>query len=85
VYLDLFGGKKAELEKDAVVSLNCNACNVDAKVDKVKGSKAQMSLINKPICVQVDDYITISKKEDGHISLLGRCKVVAGDESTLIE
>lgn len=85
VFLDLFGSKKDELQKDSVVSLNCNACNVDAKVDRVKGSKAQMSLITKPICVQIDDYITISKKEDGHISLLGRCKVVEGEESTLME
>jgi translation initiation factor 2 gamma subunit (eIF-2gamma) len=70
-----------KLKKSEIVVVNHNACNVKCKIVKIKKDNAELELIGKPICVELDDYITISQNIDSNIILMGRGKIIDGIES----
>ncbi|CAH6421529.1 Homing endonuclease [uncultured virus] len=83
--LELLEDRKTNLKKDDVIIINSNASNTKGKIKIIKKKKAVIELLEKPLCVQLNDYITLSKFLDGsNIMLIGRAKVVGGTESTLI-
>ncbi len=72
---------KTKINNSDVVVINYNACNVKCKVVKIKKDKAELELIGKPICVEIGDYITISRNVDSNIILIGRGEIMNGIES----
>lgn len=78
---NLSGNKNIKINNSDIIVINYNACNVKCKVIKVKKNKAELELIGKPICVELGDYITISKNIDSNIILIGRCEIIDGIES----
>ncbi len=70
-----------KINNSDIVVINYNACNVKCKVVKIKKDKAELELIGKPICVEIGDFITISKNVDSNIVLIGRGEIVNGIES----
>jgi translation initiation factor 2 subunit 3 len=76
----------SSLKKDDLVMINHNSCNIKCRITKIrlKNNKAELKLIDKPICAKVNDYVVISKTKTGsEINIIGRCKISQGDESTL--
>jgi translation initiation factor 2 subunit 3 len=71
----------AKLNKSEIVVVNHNACNIKCKIVKIKKNKAELELIGKPICVELGDYITISKNLDSNVILMGRAEIIDGVES----
>jgi len=52
-------------------------------VVKIKHDKAELKLLEKPICVNLGDYITLSRIQNNSIMIVGRAKIVHGVESML--
>ncbi len=73
-----------QISKNEIIVINCNACNSKCKVLRIKGPKMDLELIDKPICVDYDDYVTISKIVGSSIKVLCRGKIVGGTECQLI-
>jgi len=80
VELELINTNEVLNKKDIMV-LNSNACNQKCKISGVKNTKAKLKLLEKPICIKIDDYITLSKYVNNNICVIGRCKVCGGKES----
>ena len=68
------------MNKDILV-INSNACNEKCEVVKIKNNKAELKLLEKPICVKLDDHITLSKNNSNNILIVGRAKIINGLES----
>ena len=66
--------------KDILV-INSNACNNKCEVIKIKKDKAELKLLEKPICVKINDYVTLSKNNSDNILIVGRAKILDGFES----
>lgn len=64
------------IKKGDILDINYNACNVKGQVVIIKKNKSELKLIEKPICIQINDYITLSKKINDNIVLLGRAKIL---------
>ena len=76
---ELFGNK---IEKNDILIINYNACNEKSQVVKMKGQKAELLLLDRPICVSLGDFITLSHYSDSITTVLGRGKIIDGLEST---
>jgi len=76
--------RNGELRKDDIIVINYNAYNVKGKIIKIIKNKIEIKLIDKPLCVEIKDYITISKSI-GHdmqnTVIIGRAKIKMGLES----
>jgi len=68
------------MNKDILV-INSNACNEKCEVIKIKNNKAELKLLEKQICVKLDDHITLSKNNSNNILIVGRAKIINGLES----
>lgn len=80
--------RDTKLKKDDILIINYNACNIKGQVKNLKKDKMEIELISKPICVQIDDFITISKPTSTdmrNIILLGRAQIKDGKESTIMK
>ena len=64
-----------------ILVINSNACNEKCEVVKIKNNKAELKLLEKPICVKLNDCITISKNNSNNILIVGRAKILNGLES----
>ncbi|QKF93842.1 translation initiation factor 2 gamma subunit [Fadolivirus algeromassiliense] len=82
VELELLGRSDSDKinDKDMLV-INSNACNSKCEVVKTRKNKAELRLLDKPICIKVNDYITLSKQSQAGIIILGRAKILDGVES----
>lgn len=67
---------KMIIQTNEIIELNINACNVKAEIIHIEENKAELLLIDRPICIKLDDYITISKKVNDSIILLGRAIIL---------
>jgi len=75
VVMELNVGTK--VAKNDKLRINANACDSHCKVNRVKKMRVVLELLNKPICVNVMDYITLSNQ----FGIIGRGQVVDGIES----
>lgn len=69
------------LNKNDVLIANLNACNSRCNVIRTRKNKAELKLLDKPICVKNNEYITLSKSTGSNIIIIGRAKIVKGIES----
>lgn len=82
VCLELLSRTEVENITDKeILVINSNACNSKCEVIKVRKNKAELRLIDKPICVKSGDHITLSKHLQSGIIILGRAKILDGIES----
>ena len=65
-----------EIKKGDIIDINYNACNVRGEVIVIRKNKSEIKLIEKPVCIQLNDYITLSRKISDNIVLLGRAKII---------
>ena len=68
--------------KNDVVIINYNACNEKSKVVKIKDHKAELLLLDRPVCVSIGDFITLSQYANSTTTIMGRGKIIDGIEST---
>ena len=73
------------IQKDDILIINCNSNNTKGQVVKVKGHKMEITLLENPICLELGDYLTLSKMVDKNIVIIGRGKVLDGILSNLQE
>jgi translation initiation factor 2 subunit 3 len=77
-----------KLSKKDILIINSNACNSKCEIIKIKKEKAELKLLEKPICACRDDYITLSKvignHSSNHMVVIGRALIVDGIESNKI-
>ncbi len=84
VFLEKFrDGVEYKIKVGDKVVVNYNARNVDCTVQVKKKNRAEL-VLDKPICAQIGDNITISKKDGNRIKLLCRGEIAEGDNSDLI-
>jgi translation initiation factor 2 subunit 3 len=76
---------KLNIKKNDVLIINCNANNTKGQVLKIKDHKMAIKLLENPICLELGDYLTLSKIVDKNIVIIGRGKVLNGDLSKLQE
>jgi translation initiation factor 2 subunit 3 len=69
------------IELGTNILINVNSCNCNAKIIKQEDNKIFVELINKPACVKINDYCTISNFEHNILNICGRGKVINGKES----
>lgn len=79
VELQLF--ENIQLSNKEILVINSNACSEKCEVVKTKGTKAELKLLERPICAMKNDYITISKIITNNITVVGRAKILDGLES----
>ena len=78
VELNLINDSQQINNKDMLL-INCNACNVEATVVKTVKDKAEIRLLEKPICCNVGEYITLSRiMNNKMIQIIGRAKILDG-------
>jgi len=70
-----------KIQAGDIIELNINACNVKAEIIHLEKNKAELLLMDRPICIQFHDYITLSKKINDNIILLGRALILDTIES----
>lgn len=78
-------GSTHSLKRKETIMINHNACNVNAKVKKIRGNMAELHLSEKPICVQITDYITLSRNSGSGIEIVARACVQDVEECKLYE
>jgi len=67
--------------KDIII-INSNACNTKSIIIKVKKNKMELKLIERPICIKKNDYITLSKiVGNNNVIIIGRAIIIDGAES----
>ncbi len=69
--------------KNDKLVVNHNARNVDCTAKKVKKDKVELTL-DSPICAQIGEIITISRKNGQNISIVCRGKIMEGDNSDVL-
>ncbi len=69
------------LTKKDMLIINSNACNSRCEVVRIKTNRAELKLLDKPICVKINEYITLSKSIGCNIIVIGRAKIIKGIES----
>ncbi len=82
----VFEKSERELKKDDIIVINYNAYNVKGKIIKMVKNKMEIKLIDKPLCVELNDYITISKPVNHDMQntiIIGRAKIITGVESIM--
>ena len=70
-----------KLTKGDKIIINSNAASSVAEVRRVEDVKAELRLLDRPICVENNDYITMSIQKNNNIHLIGKAKIVDGLES----
>lgn len=73
------------IKKDDILIINCNSNNTKGKVVKIKGHKMEIDLLECPICLELGDYLTLSKIVDTNIVVIGRGQVLDGINSISIK
>jgi translation initiation factor 2 subunit 3 len=82
--VERYDGKLFSIKRDDEIVLNHNACNIKSQVVKINKNKMQIKLLEKPICGQIGDYITVSKVDQANTyNLVARAQIQAGDKSEL--
>ena len=76
-------GNNYKINKGDRLIVNHNARNVNCTVHKIRKNRAGF-ILDSPICAQIGETITMSKKNGQHITLVCRAKIVEGDYSDLI-
>jgi translation initiation factor 2 subunit 3 len=76
IFLELIGEEK--LKKKSEIIINHNACNIKCRVIRVKKDRAEILLLDKPICIMDGDYVTISKNTFNGLCFIGRGKIAEG-------
>jgi translation initiation factor 2 subunit 3 len=78
-------GDEYKINANDRLVVNHNARNVDCTVvrTRAKDNKAELNL-DSPICAQIGEIITISRKTGQNITILCRGKIIEGDSSTLL-
>lgn len=79
VELELFDDM--QIANKEILVINSNACSEKCEVVKTKDNRAELKLLEKPICAIKSDYITISKIIANNITVVGRAKILNGLES----
>lgn len=64
-----------------ILTINSNACNSKCEVTRLSKSKAELKLIDRPICATDGDYVTLSKNIINDVAIIGRAKIIKGVES----
>ena len=64
-----------------IFTINFNACNSKCEIIKIKNNKAELKLLEKPICAKFNDYITLSITSLNNTIVVGRAKILKGKES----
>lgn len=81
VELELFND--IQITNKEILVVNSNACSEKCEVVKTKNNKAELKLLEKPICAIKSDYITISKIIMNNITVVGRAKILDGLSSNI--
>ena len=69
-----------KLHKNDIVTVNHNACNNSATIKKIlKDGTIILSMHDKPLCVSISEYVTISKKLNETNVIIGNGKIVDGN------
>jgi len=79
VELQLFDNM--QLTNKEILVINSNACSEKCEVVKTKNNKAELKLLERPICATKLDFITISKIIANNITVVGRAKILDGLQS----
>jgi translation initiation factor 2 subunit 3 len=74
------GGKTEKVRKGEGLMVNISSAMAKATVLKVKGSKMDM-LLETPICADLGEKLTISRKRDGRWRLTGCATLLSGVEA----
>ena len=84
--VDRYDNKHIELKRKDVIVINYNACNIKSEIVKIRGDKMEIHLLEKPICTQIDDWITISKVDDtSNYILVARAQIKEGAECQMMK
>lgn len=72
-----------KLTKNDIITINCNANNIKAQVVKTKKNITELKLLDKPICCEINNFITLSKSDNmsNNMVIIGRGKIINGFES----
>jgi translation initiation factor 2 subunit 3 len=62
--------------------INCNSSNTKGKIIKIRKNKMEINLTENPLCLEIGDYITISKVFEKNMIIIGRGTVLDGIVST---
>ena len=62
--------------------INCNSSNTKGKIIKIRKNKMEINLTENPLCLEIGDYITISKVFEKNMIIIGRGTVLDGILST---
>jgi translation initiation factor 2 subunit 3 len=81
VELELFGEIENNIKDTEILVINSNACSEKCEVVKTKKNKAELKLLERPICAKIGDYITLSKVINNTINVVGRSKILDGLQS----
>jgi translation initiation factor 2 subunit 3 len=74
-----------KLKQSDIVVVNYNACNVNSTIVKIRKNKMELRL-EKPICAQLNDYITISTTLNiNNLVLISRAQIKNGEECVRLE
>jgi len=70
-----------QITNKEILVINSNACSEKCEVVKTKNTKAELKLLERPICAMKSDYITISKIIANNITVVGRAQILDGLET----
>ena len=70
--------KTGKIEKGEHLMINSGSMTTGGKVIAIKNDMAKISLINKPLCLEIGDKIALSRRIDKHFRLIGYGKVING-------
>ena len=65
------------------ILINVNSCNCQAKVKSHNNNIIKVELINKPACLKIGDFCTISNYQNDILKIMGRGKMLGGKESNI--
>jgi translation initiation factor 2 subunit 3 len=75
--------KDCKKEISDSILINVNSCNCQAKVISHEKNIIKIELLNKPACLKINDYCTISNYQNDIITIMGRGKMLRGKESII--
>lgn len=70
--------KTRKLEKGEHLMINSGSMTTGGKITAIKNDMAKISLINKPLCLEIGDKIALSRRIDKHFRLIGYGKISNG-------
>lgn len=82
-----FRENNTKLKKNDTIIINYNAYNVKGNIIKIKNNKMKIELIDRPLCVTIGDYVTVSKPINNDMQntiLLGRAIIKLGSDATQV-